>query len=456
MFNSLFLNYRSPILILVLAFIACKKQPVFEYPPKPEVTVSGGDPRFKNSLIHFAKDTVYIIAGDVSVDSGKLLSIDPGTLVKVNNKIKITIQAGGFIEAKGTEDAPVVFTANTKRGQSGIVSITGDGNIFWGGLSVYGNAISKSSGILSYLRLEFAGANNNSALLLSDVNNKTSINNIQISYANWNAFDIDGGDCNAAYLISFACSGTDFNIRNGHKGKMQNLLSFRDPQLAAGVSNDLNLSAVYIGGSGTSPVISNITIMRPGLIQGINGNYTFGDPYRRSAIIAADNCIFQIRNAVIIGLPAVRKGQSADSSSARDFYLQSASAAGSLDSGRSEISYSNFFQSDSNAFYLPKNTYQNYNSADLRAFLLRPQYHNEIFSTLDQFKFNDPYSYNYYYTSFSPMLNPSSPLLNGANFSGAVFIDPFFKKVNYRGAIGADNWMQGWTNFLPLQTHYNN
>ena len=145
-----------------------------------------------------------------------------------------------------------------------------------------------------------------------------------------------------------------------------------------------------------------------------------------------------------------------DTASVRSFYLQSTATAASLDSGKSEFSSTVFFQSDSNTFYLPKNTYQNYNSADLRAFLLRPQYHNEIFSTLDQFKFNDPYSYNYYYTSFSPTLNPSSPLLNGADFSGAAFSDPFFKKTSYRGAIGADNWIQEWTNFLPLQNNYNN
>ena len=452
----LFLRLCPLVFLVMVMELSCKKQSTFEYPPRPEVVVNSGDHRFSEKNIRFVKDTVYLITSNISIDSGKQLTIDAGTIIKVNNRQKITIQPGGTIEAKGTAVDPIIFTTNTIKGRSGIVSVTGDGNIFWGGLSISGSQTGKSAGLLSYLRLEFAGADNNSALMLTGLNNQTIINNIQVSYSNWNAFDFNGGDCNATNLVSFASAGIDFNLRNGYTGKMQHLLSFRDPQLAAGISNDLNLSALYIGGLGTAPVISNITLMRPSLIQGVNGNYTFGDPYRRAAIITADNCLFRIRNAVVIGLPALRQGQSADTSSVRDLYLQSTATASSLDSGRSELSYSIFFQPDSNAFYLPINTYQGYNSADLLSFLRRPQYHNSFFSSLDQFKYSDPYSYNYYFSSFSPLLNASSPLLTGADFTGTNFSDSFFKKVNYVGSIGTENWLQGWCNFLPLQTAYNN
>ena len=67
--------------------------------------------------------------------------------------------------------------------------------------------------------------------------------------------------------------------------------------------------------------------------------------------------------------------------------------------------------------------------------------------------FTNPYDYD---NGPDAMPKTASLLLSGANFDGSIFSDPFFKKVNYRGALGSDNWMQGWTNFNPLRTNYNN
>jgi hypothetical protein len=64
----------------------------------------------------------------------------------------------------------------------------------------------------------------------------------------------------------------------------------------------------------------------------------------------------------------------------------------------------------------------------------------------------DPFNYN---VRPDPYPRTGSPLLSGANFD-APFNDAFFNKVDYRGALGSDKWMASWTNFLPLQTNYNN
>jgi len=50
---------------------------------------------------------------------------------------------------------------------------------------------------------------------------------------------------------------------------------------------------------------------------------------------------------------------------------------------------------------------------------------------------------------------PGSPVLTGANFEETPFSDPFFNKVSYVGALGTDNWLKDWTNFMPLRTRYN-
>jgi len=44
---------------------------------------------------------------------------------------------------------------------------------------------------------------------------------------------------------------------------------------------------------------------------------------------------------------------------------------------------------------------------------------------------------------------PGSVLLSGASFQNTRLTNPFFTQVNYRGAFGATDWTQGWTNFRP-------
>jgi hypothetical protein len=48
-----------------------------------------------------------------------------------------------------------------------------------------------------------------------------------------------------------------------------------------------------------------------------------------------------------------------------------------------------------------------------------------------------------------------SPLLTGAVTTGKIAdTEKFFDKVNFRGAFGTENWLQGWTNFNPQTADY--
>jgi hypothetical protein len=93
-----------------------------------------------------------------------------------------------------------------------------------------------------------------------------------------------------------------------------------------------------------------------------------------------------------------------------------------------------------------------YTSEDFKNYALQPVFGHRLFSSSDEFMLTDPFNYD---VDPDPLPKTGSPLLTGANFDG-LFSDPFFEKVEYRGALGTNNWMQGWTNFLPLQTNYNN
>ena len=152
---------------------------------------------------------------------------------------------------------------------------------------------------------------------------------------------------------------------------------------------------------------------------------------------------FHIRNTILAGFP--RGG----------FYLDEAGSAISLQSNESEFSYSIVESNDRNrAFFLPLTIYPPYTSQDFRDFLLRPEYNNQLFYDIASFGFSDPYNYDY---NPNPLPNSSSVMLNGSNFDGPVFSNPFFDHVPCRGAFGVTGWTDNqWINFLPLQTDYNN
>jgi hypothetical protein len=426
-------------LFLVIIFFSCKKDSVFQYPPKPNVIINANDSRLGSNLIHFVKDSVYILATNIIIDSGKKLLIDAGTLIKINPSIYISINSGASIDANGTKDAPVIFTSTANKGKQGRYNYDGT----WDGLRINGNGNRKSSGSLTYVRIEFAGAFQTS-FLLNNVSNTTTINNIEVSFSfNSSSFEFSGGNCNASNLLSYASSGSDFTINKSYTGNLQNLLAYRHPFFAGGQGT--NVGGVEIKDEGTRPVISNITIMGPSQKYANTSNYTLGNPQQRAAIITANNSKFFIRNAAIIDYPF------------RAYYIDSYNTSRSLEIGEADISYSLFYHADTaTAFYLPVAAYLPYTSADLKIFLLRERYHNELFESKGQYMLTDPY--NYYDGVPNPAPLAGSPLLTGANFtdSAGVFNDPFFKKVSYRGAMGADNWLTGWVNFVPLQTDYNN
>jgi hypothetical protein len=215
---------------------------------------------------------------------------------------------------------------------------------------------------------------------------------------------------------------------------LQNLLAYRHPFFPASA---FAFSSLYISETGTQPLISNLTVLGPDT-RGMSAAYT--QP-ASAGLIVTSGAGFHIRNSVIMGFPK------------QGWYLDNTAVGDSIVDGRSDLMYSIIHCNDSTrAFYLKPGTYGGTTSADFKNFMLQPQFSNQLFLTAGQFAFTDPYNYNVHP---DPLPKTGSPLLNGANFDG-LFNNAFFIKVNYLGAIGTDNWMKPWTNFLPLQTNYNN
>lgn len=442
-------NSRTIVLFLMIVFcsIGCKKESAFQKKERPEIIISADDPRLQDDIIHFYKDTVYILATHLNREAGQSIVLDAGSLVKVNNNLAITIQEGAKIEARGTARDPIIFTSSAGKGGVGAGSGTIGSARYWYGIRIFGdylsNPASTGSGALSYVRVEFAGGDENfagtPALLLQDLAQPTVLENIQVSYSyETSSFGFYGGNCNAVNLVSYASGRSDFDIGQGYKGKLQNLLAYRHPYFPTYYPGP-DFAGLFIRDQGTFPIISNFTAIGP---DGQHGtSLAYENRGRVGGVITTGGCKFQLRNAVVAGFPETA------------FYMNDRTTALSLNSGESGFSHSIVHSLDtSRVFYLPPNVYPPFTSSDFKQYILEPQFSNELYFQSAAFALNNPFDYD---GNPDPLPRNNSPLLTGTDFSG-VFADPFFKKVSYRGALGTENWLRGWTNFIPLQTDYNN
>lgn len=201
------------------------------------------------------KKEIYIIQGNVYVTNNAILSIEPGTVIIGDGESKGTliITKGAQIIAEGSETDPIVFTSNKttkKAGDWGGIILLGDAPINKFGnyssvnfdldpaLTTYGGQNPASSaGVLKFVRIEYAGkkvrgsSESFNALLLGGIGNKTILENIMVSYALSDSFEILGGEPVMSKMVSYKSSGIDFRFTLGAQAKIDNSLAVRDSYL---------------------------------------------------------------------------------------------------------------------------------------------------------------------------------------------------------------------------------
>jgi hypothetical protein len=452
-----FIHYfLTGIFILCLFYMpGCKKEENIrtkaEKPEKELLDYTGGNSsQNRRKIVHLSKDTVYTMkAGAFTREEGEQLIIEAGTVIKIDpvQRPEIIIKPGGVIIANGTSANPIVFTSGDQGGNQ---------KRNWGGITISGKSSDNSanpnagpddfSGSLNYVRVEFAG------LVFNGVGNRTTVENVQVSYAEERAsFQIKGGTFNARNLVSYACGGpADFYITMGYTGKMQNVLAHRHPFFgSAGNSPSNAIAGVFIENNPydpqatpyTHPVISNLSVIGPDLQNGSAVAYSdTSSAFRSAALVTAGNAFFQIRNSLFLGFPVAA------------WYIEDALTAFNVNFNHAQVTYSIFHCNDgSRAFYIREGVYFPNTSVEFKGFILREQYHNKLFDKSAEFMLQDPFNYDV------PKPSPAvgSPVLEVADFSGSIYNDAFFNKVTYIGAVGGNNWLNGWTNFTPLKTNYN-
>lgn len=205
----------------------------------------------------WTSNNVYLLQGLVYIDSLATLTIEPGTVIRgaVGTNASLIVRRGGKVLAEGTQCSPIVFTSNAAAGAravgnwGGIILLGKARNNAPGGLlQIEGLAISPlhqhggtddsdNSGILKYVRIEYGGfvfASNNeiNGLTMGSVGVGTTIDYVQTSFINDDAFEWFGGNVNAKHLVSFRNLDDDWDTDFGYSGTVQYGLSVKDPALA--------------------------------------------------------------------------------------------------------------------------------------------------------------------------------------------------------------------------------
>ncbi|MFM2048673.1 MAG: hypothetical protein RI955_1221 [Bacteroidota bacterium] len=301
--------------------------------PAPNVTVTSNI----TSNTTWTTGNTYLLQGQIYVASGATLTIQPGVKVlgdKSSVGAALIISKGGKIHAVGTATAPIVFTSNQAKGSRS----TGD----WGGVIILGKATinqnggtggngtaniegiaassatefgggstpddNDNSGELQYVRIEFGGYvyqpnKEINGLTMGGVGRGTTIDHIQTSFTNDDAYEWFGGTVNCRYLVSYRdlddCFDTDF----GYSGNVQFCLALRDPAISdnptvstsEGFESD-NDAAGSTNAPKTKAIFSNMTLIGP--YRGSTSN-TIASGYRRAARIRR-NSELKIMNSIMM------------------------------------------------------------------------------------------------------------------------------------------------------------
>jgi len=194
------------------------------------------------SDINLQRDTVYILSGAVFVREPAVMRIEPGTMIvgeKATNGT-IIIDQGAKLIAKGTAEAPIVFTSDQPVGQRARSD--------WGGLILNGRAPLNvpggtaegegdtgifggddpmdSSGEFGYLRVEFAGTefspdNELNGIAFQGVGAGTYVDYVQVHFNKDDGVEFFGGTVSLKHALCTGNADDNFDWTDGWTGRGQ-------------------------------------------------------------------------------------------------------------------------------------------------------------------------------------------------------------------------------------------
>jgi hypothetical protein len=457
------------------------------------------------------------------------LTIEAGTVIlgkKGTPGGALIIQRGSKLVAIGTVDKPIVFTSDqaignrvpgdwagvvlcgqsannikgsTSTGLDGVEELEGAYGAYHGGGT--SPILDDNSGTLKYVRIEYAGYPINpnqevNGLTFGSVGSGTTIDYVQVTYANDDSYEWFGGTVNPKHLIALKGIDDDFDTDNGFSGKVQFGLGIR----AAGIAdqsgsngfecdNDANGTA---NTPFTSAEFSNMTIIGGKATNATTIDIQFqnGAQIRRNAkqkifnsiITAYPNGLY-IDNA--LGSPGAVANATAGDIAFKNNILAgvdkwggngfgSVATADEMNAVTGSTTGNSSYPFGTNTKH-PNNPVGRVVAAGVGAFA------NGVFGyTTGELQISSLAAPLWFVgsalngadgntllskwtdsglsaTIFDPVSAPtllptaSSELLKGASFTGLTGFDT---TPTYRGAFGATDWTTGWANWNPQTTDY--
>ncbi|HBB91810.1 MAG: hypothetical protein A2X22_14255 [Bacteroidetes bacterium GWF2_49_14] len=385
-------------------------------------------------------DVNYILDGWVYVKDGATLTIEAGTIIKgkTGSKASLIIERGGKIMAEGTAQKPIVFTSDKPAGQRS----AGD----WGGLILCGKApinptggeaeieggvgskyggtnAADNSGVLKYVRVEFAGYafapdKEINGITFGGVGSGTVVDYVQVSFSNDDSYEWFGGSVNCKHLIAFSGLDDEFDTDYGFNGNIQFAVGLRDPNIAdISKSNGFESDNDATGSTNnplTNPKFANVSLFGPKPTTDATANSLYA-----SAMHLRRRTSLEVYNSVFAGWP---KGLlMADSKGAAgNIQVKGVVLAGINDNWAG-------------------------NAAGEEAFFMDAARANRTFPTTAELNLTSPF------TLATPNFLPKagSPLL-----TGGVTVPAGLESTSYVGAFGTTDWTTGWANFTPQTSVY--
>ncbi|HRC56486.1 MAG TPA: hypothetical protein PKU97_11215 [Kofleriaceae bacterium] len=394
----------------------------------------------------FTADKTYVVPRlkSLFVKPGVTLTIQPGTVIQGEEGSIFVVTRGAKLLAEGTAAKPIVFTSaqaegQKRRGTWGGVLILGSAPININKLSVPasdeavfeafpssipegkfgGTNPADNSGVLKYVRIEFAGFNyvadrefNN--LTLAGVGSGTVIDYVQLHGGSDDGIEFFGGTVNAKHLLVSQNGDDGFDSDNGYNGKIQFLIVQNiTPDGAREASNGYETdnhgtAASYDAEPRTKPTIYNATFVGD---KDYTAGTSFAGVFRRGTSGHYYNHVFM--------------------NFAKGIEFRDVATKAQLDAGNLFIKSSLFFQA-------PAPAPQAAGDIDEAAYLGVAANNNRV--DVDP---GIPGMTNKTSPSFKPMA-AAAALTGGATPPNDGFFDT---TATFVGAMGADDWTTGWTAF---------
>jgi hypothetical protein len=409
---------------------------------------------------------IYKLKGIVYVVEGAKLIIEPGVIIQGEKSSRgtLVITRGTQIIANGSLDKPIVFTSDaatpTMGDWGGVVilgrarvnssynGVAGVGEIEGGvnnaeGLGLYGGADDNdNSGILKYVRIEYAGYaylpdKELNGLTMGGVGKGTTIDYVQVSYAADDSYEWFGGSVDCKHLIAYKGLDDDWDVDNGFSGRIQFGISMRDSMVAdVSQSNGFEIDNDASGSTllpQTSAVFSNMTVIGPRATLTNIGNSNF-----RRGIHTRRNSAISIFNSIIMGWPT---GWNLDAGLGSPTDLNYSGAT-------PKAFISNTILAGNNTQFIytaSASSPTGWATADQQNYFNRAGGGNSTLTNTSDVMLTAAIN-----QSGSPDWNPStgSPALTGADFSASKVSGAFFTPTTHRGACAQnDTWWKSWTRF---------